>query len=132
MQSGLGFSPYAASKFAVVNMSEGLALQLAPHDIGVSVLCPGFVRTRMPDSARNRLRRHGPARAPDPDSPMGALVARLAELSEAGLHPDVIAAQTLDAIRANDLYVFTLPGMRAEGQARFAAIISALDKAEAR
>ncbi|MGK3936795.1 SDR family oxidoreductase, partial [Enterococcus faecium] len=43
MESGLGFSPYTASKFAVVGISEGLAPQLAPFGIGVSVLCPGFV-----------------------------------------------------------------------------------------
>ena len=45
MNSGLGFSPYSASKFAVVNMSEGLATQLRPLGIGVTVVCPGFVRT---------------------------------------------------------------------------------------
>src|SRR5580700_2106439 len=45
MNSGLGFSPYAASKFAVVGMSEGLAAQLKPFGIGVSVLCPSYVRT---------------------------------------------------------------------------------------
>ena len=47
MQGGLGFSPYGASKFAVVSMSEGLSLQLKPHGIGVSVLCPSYVRTRI-------------------------------------------------------------------------------------
>lgn len=45
MQTGLGFSPYGATKFAVVSMSEGLAMQFKPHGIGVSVLCPSFVRT---------------------------------------------------------------------------------------
>ena len=40
MQTGLGFSPYGASKFAVVGMSEGLCHQLKPLGIGVSVLCP--------------------------------------------------------------------------------------------
>ena len=54
MQSRLGFSPYAASKFAVVNMSEGLAMELEPLGIGVTVLCPSFVRTRISESARNR------------------------------------------------------------------------------
>ena len=44
MHPGLGFSPYHASKFAVVGMSEGLAAQLKPHGIGVSVLCPSYVR----------------------------------------------------------------------------------------
>src|SRR5580700_2013643 len=47
MKSGMGFSPYSASKFAVVNMSEGLVLQVKPLGIGVTVLCPGFVRTRI-------------------------------------------------------------------------------------
>jgi NAD(P)-dependent dehydrogenase (short-subunit alcohol dehydrogenase family) len=46
MKSGLGFSSYSASKFAVVIMSEGLAMELTPLDIGVTVLCPGFVRAR--------------------------------------------------------------------------------------
>src|SRR5262245_6034014 len=53
MISRLGFSPYAASKFAVVTMSEGLAMQLKPLGIGVSVLCPGFVRNRIAESGRN-------------------------------------------------------------------------------
>src|ERR1700730_1821191 len=71
LQSGLGFSPYATSKFAVVAMSEGLALQLAPLGIGVTVLCPGFVRTRISGSGRNRPERYGPARAPGPARPGG-------------------------------------------------------------
>jgi NAD(P)-dependent dehydrogenase (short-subunit alcohol dehydrogenase family) len=44
LQSGLGFSPYSTSKFAVVNMSEGLAMQVKPLGIGVTVVCPGYVR----------------------------------------------------------------------------------------
>ena len=130
LQGGLGFSPYAASKFAVVGMSEGLSMQLAPLGIGVTVICPGFVRTRISESGRNRPMRYGPARAPDPASPAGALAAHLAELSMAGLDPSEVAAQTLAAIRANELYVFTHPHMREEVEGRFAAIIAALDKAE--
>ncbi len=79
MQSGLGFSPYSASKFAVVNMSEGLAAHLKPLGIGVTVLCPGFVRTRIGDSGRNRPERYGPALAPDPASPAGAMAAEIAQ-----------------------------------------------------
>src|SRR4030088_2094643 len=59
MHADLGFSPYGASKFAVVSMSEGLAMQLKPHGIGVSVLCPSFVRTRIGESGRNRPQRYG-------------------------------------------------------------------------
>ena len=68
MNSGLGFSPYSASKFAVVNISEGLARRLAPFGIGVTVLCPGYVRTRIWEAGRNRQDRYGPAEMPDPES----------------------------------------------------------------
>ena len=53
----------------MVNISEGLAARLKPLGIGVSVLCPGFVRTRINESGRNRPERYGPARIPDPASP---------------------------------------------------------------
>ena len=122
--SGLGFSPYAASKFAVVNMSEGLALQLEPLGIGVSVLCPGYVRTRISDSARNRAGRYGPAPAP-----RGPITAMIAERIQAGLDPAIVAREVLAAIRDNQLYVFTHPEMRAEMDQRFAAIQAAMDRA---
>jgi NAD(P)-dependent dehydrogenase (short-subunit alcohol dehydrogenase family) len=81
MNSGLGFSPYSTSKFAVVNMSEGLAMRLKPLGIGVTVLCPGFVRTRISESGRNRPERYGPTQTPDLASPAGVFAAKLAELS---------------------------------------------------
>jgi NAD(P)-dependent dehydrogenase (short-subunit alcohol dehydrogenase family) len=132
LQSGLGFSPYATSKFAVVAMSEGLAMEVAPLGIGVTVLCPGFVRTRIWESGRNRPARYGPARSPEPASTAGKVLAHLAERGRSGLDPDDVAAQALAAIRANELYVFTHPEMRDEVDARFAAITAALDKASAR
>ncbi len=132
LQSGLGFSAYATSKFAVVAMSEGLAMELAPFGIGVSLLCPGFVRTRIWESWRNRPARYGPAAPPDPASAAGKLLAHLADRGRSGLDPDDVAAQALAAIRANELYVFTHPEMRDEVDARFAAITVALDKAAAR
>ena len=88
MQTGLGFSPYGASKFAVVSMSEGLAAQLKPHGIGVSVLCPSFVRTRIGESGRNRPGRYGQSQPLDPASPAAAMVAEIARQLEAGLDPD--------------------------------------------
>src|SRR6476646_4544163 len=87
MNSGLGFSPYVASKFAVVGMSEGLATQLEPFGIGVSVLCPSFVRTRIGESGRNRPQRYGATQTPDPASPAGLLLAQLTEHLLAGLDP---------------------------------------------
>jgi NAD(P)-dependent dehydrogenase (short-subunit alcohol dehydrogenase family) len=134
LNSGLGLSPYSASKFAVVNMTEGLAKQVAPLGVGVTVICPGFVRTRMPESARNRPKRYGPAQTPDPTGPTGKLAARLAELTRLGLDPMDVAAQALTAIREEELYVFTHAGAewRAELKERFDAILTAMDEAAAR
>jgi NAD(P)-dependent dehydrogenase (short-subunit alcohol dehydrogenase family) len=132
MNSGMGFSPYSASKFAVVNMSEGLAMRLRPLGIGVSVICPGFVRTRISESGRNRPERYGPMQMPDPTSPAGGMSAQISELVRSGIDPAYVARKTLDAIREDELYVFTHPEMRAELEERFASILAAMDKAAAR
>jgi NAD(P)-dependent dehydrogenase (short-subunit alcohol dehydrogenase family) len=134
MVSGLGFSPYSASKFAVVSLSEGLASQLSPLGIGVTVVCPGFVRTRIWESGRNRPERYGPARLPDQTSEAGRLLAELAELGRSGLEPAHVAAQVLAAIRDDELYVFTHagPSWYAELEERFGAILAAMDKAAGR
>jgi NAD(P)-dependent dehydrogenase (short-subunit alcohol dehydrogenase family) len=132
MNSGLGFSPYVASKFAVVGMSEGLATQLKPFGIGVTVLCPGYVRTRIGESGRNRPQRYGATQTPDPASPAGLLIAQIAERLQSGLDPSDVAARVLAAIREEELYVFTHPEMRAELEERFAAIMAAMEQAAAR
>jgi len=132
LESGLGFSPYAASKFAVVSMSEGLARQLSSLRIGVTVLCPGYVRTQIGRSARNRPERYGRPPALDPESPGGILAAESARLQQAGLDPSDVAKRTLRAIRNGELYVFTHPDMRDAVKKRFAAIEVAMDEAATR
>ena len=116
MNGGLGFSPYAASKFAVVAMSEGLAAQLKPHGIGVSVLCPSFVRTGIGESGRNRPQRYGQSPALDPASPAAAMVAEIERLLAAGLEPADVAARVLAAIRADEFYIFTHPDIARRGR----------------
>ena len=128
-----GFNPYPASKFAVVGMSEGLATQLKPLGIGVTVLCPGFVRTRILESGRNRPERYGPPQAAlDPATPAGAMAAQAAELVQSGLDPSHVALLVLAAIREDELYVFTHPETRAKVEERFAVILAALNRAAAR
>lgn len=131
MHAGLGFSPYTASKYAVVGLTEGLVPQLRPFGIGVSVLCPGFVRTRIGESGRNRPEQYGATQTPDPASPIGMLVAQIAELIQSGIDPSDVAARVLAAIRADELYVFTHPEMRTEVEERFATIQTAMNKATA-
>jgi NAD(P)-dependent dehydrogenase (short-subunit alcohol dehydrogenase family) len=127
ISGGLGFSPYTATKFAVVGMSEGLAAQLKPHGIGVSVLCPHFVRTRIADSGRNRQARYGQQPPIDPTSRAAQVFADVTKGVEAGIDPADVAARVLSAIRNDELYVFTHPNMREAADGRFAAIQAAMD-----
>ena len=120
-----GMEPYCATKFAVVAMSEGWAPQMAGHGIGVSVLCPGFVKTRIHESRRNRPATYGPdERAPGLD-------AQLAEPVLTGLDVQPVAERVLEGVLDNDFYIFTHPEMRTAVEERFAAILAAFDKAAA-
>lgn len=51
--------PYCASKFGVVGLSESWVAELAPHKIGVSVLCPGMTQSRFNECDRARSTRYG-------------------------------------------------------------------------
>ncbi len=102
-----GMEPYTASKYAVVGMSEGWAGQLAPENIGVSVLCPGFVRTRIYESSRARQEKYG--ETVDQRDPERAEAAK--QLVLGGIDPDRVGARVVEAILANELYVFTHPDM---------------------
>ena len=125
MVSPPGMEPYCATKFAVVAMSEGWAQQLAPKNIGVSVLCPGFVKTRINESRRNRQASYGPdERAPPPpDAPPSRVLS--------GIPVEPVGRRVVEAVKANELYVFTHPGTRASVAARFAQILAAFDAADA-
>jgi NAD(P)-dependent dehydrogenase (short-subunit alcohol dehydrogenase family) len=125
MISPPGMEPYNATKFAVVAMSEGWNMQLAPANIGVSVLCPGFVRTRIHESRRNRPAEYGA----DPRADNDAINNGAGELVKSGIDPDAVGARVVEAIRDNELYVFTHPEMKALVEMRFAKILEGFDKA---
>ena len=118
---GPGMEPYCATKFAVVAMSEGWRVQLAPRGIGVSVLCPAFVRTNIGSGHRNR------PGGPRPSSDAAQSV--LNQLVEGGMDPKMLAARVLEAVRDDELYVFTHPELKAAIEARFDAILEAFDRA---
>jgi NAD(P)-dependent dehydrogenase (short-subunit alcohol dehydrogenase family) len=93
-----GLGVYNTSKYAVVGLSETLAKDLRPYRIGVSVLCPLGVQTRIRDSERNRPTALRNERA-EPATPV--------ELIGRSLAPDAVADMVLTAIHANELYVIT-------------------------
>jgi len=126
MFSPAGMEPYCATKFAVVAMSEGWAQQLAPANIGVSVLCPGFVRTRIHESGRTRQDKYGGVGNVDA---LGQGPSEAAQMVLSGIDPDVVGRRVLEAVRDNDLYIFTHPMFKDAVQTRFAGILAAFDKA---
>jgi len=120
--------PYCATKFAVVAMSEGWAGQLAGRNIGVSVLCPGFVQTRIHESFRNKPSRYGGQDSVQVG--LGDSRAQTAALVNAGIPIEPVANRVVEAVKDNDLYIFTHPEFRIAVQMRFANIMSAFDKSE--
>ena len=98
-----GSSVYCVSKHGVVTMSECLhhELRQAKAAIGVSVLCPAFVPTRIVDSERNRPAELAAA------NPLGAPYRKLVKKAvESGrISAAEVAAQTLEAVRASRFYV---------------------------
>jgi len=120
--------PYCASKFAIVGLSEVLAAELEGSNVGVSVLCPGAVLTRMQQAGRNRPARFGGPFDGSKDPLAAQRFAMLRANAEAsGLAPERVAQLVLAAIRANALYIFTHAEHRAALQARFDRITSAFD-----
>jgi NAD(P)-dependent dehydrogenase (short-subunit alcohol dehydrogenase family) len=96
--------PYNASKHAVVAISETLHHELAmtaPH-VKVSVLCPGWVNTKIHESARNRPAHLQDGTASDSDG-----AALLRTFIEKGMPPADVAAKVLAAIRADRFWVLT-------------------------
>ena len=91
-----GLGVYNTSKYAVVGLSETLVKDLRPYGIGVSVLCPMGVATRIRDSERGR---------PPALRNEGAAAAAPVELIGRTLSPEPVAAMVVDAIRRNRFYI---------------------------
>jgi NAD(P)-dependent dehydrogenase (short-subunit alcohol dehydrogenase family) len=106
--SGPFMGIYNVSKHAVVTLSETLQkeLILMETQVRVSVLCPGFVSTRILDAERNR-----PAdlRNPDPTVRHPTFEEMAAAAIAAGLPPSEAAARVVDAVKHERFYVLTHP-----------------------
>ena len=101
---------YNTSKFAVRGLSESLRASLAPHGIGVSVLCPGLVKSYI--YASDEVRPVGLKAGAKPVNTEN--VKRLAAVHEFGMEPDVIAARVLEAIAEDRFHIFTHPEFKDE------------------
>jgi NAD(P)-dependent dehydrogenase (short-subunit alcohol dehydrogenase family) len=122
-----GLGVYNTSKFAVVGLSEALRLDLAPHGVGVSVLCPGVVRTHIFESGRNRPAALTAARDTAgavlaADVPEAERAARIEQLLANALDPAVVGDMVVHAIQTGEFHIFTHPELHQFTEARAAEI----------
>jgi NAD(P)-dependent dehydrogenase (short-subunit alcohol dehydrogenase family) len=109
---------YTATKYAVVGISETMRGELAPFNIGVSVLCPSFVKTQLNQSSRNRPEALGGAGEPD---------AFMTQMLATATEPSEISERVLRGIRRGDLYIFPHPELKGGFEARANEILAAFD-----
>ncbi len=117
---GWEITAYRASKFAIVAMSRDLRNELAGSGIGVSVLCPGGVETRIWEAGRNRPAEHGgPETWERPSRLEGERV----------IGPLEVGRRVLHAIRENELYAITHPERKHQVEAGARELLDAFDLA---
>jgi NAD(P)-dependent dehydrogenase (short-subunit alcohol dehydrogenase family) len=114
---------YAATKYAVVALSESLAQDLAGTSIGVSVLAPAAVNTQIYRSGDNRPARFGGPFALAGNDP-------LQDELRAGLDPDIVGERVVRAMRAREFFVFTHIETRAWLEQRHRRILDAYSECE--
>jgi short-subunit dehydrogenase len=96
--SSAEMSPYNATKAATISISETLKSELAPYNIGVTVLCPTFIKTNLMDTMRytDEFQKQ----------------CSVAGIESAKWTPEMIAALVINAVKKNKLYV--VPQMAAK------------------
>ncbi len=111
---------YTATKYAVVGISETLHGEVAAAGIGVSVLCPAFVRTRLADSGRNKPKKLGPTTG---------MAEFVVQALESGMEPEEVGEHVRKAIAENKLYIFTHGDSKAGFEFRANTILQAFPEA---
>jgi NAD(P)-dependent dehydrogenase (short-subunit alcohol dehydrogenase family) len=115
-----GLGVYNTSKYAVVGLSETLQKDLRQYDIGVSVLCPMGVSTKIRTSERNRPTDLQNAKGPE-ENDWFRLIGHY-------LEPEDVAGRVLRAVKANRLYVITHEEAREPLRRRFERMDKAFEE----
>jgi NAD(P)-dependent dehydrogenase (short-subunit alcohol dehydrogenase family) len=125
--------PYNVSKYGVVALSEGLRGDLAGRGIGVSVLCPGFIRTQIVSSLRNLPERF----APPSEARLAAMRSSdtfkfIQDRVSHGIDPSYVGELVREGIENDWPYIFTDVEFEPPIEARFAAIKQGFDRIRGR
>jgi NAD(P)-dependent dehydrogenase (short-subunit alcohol dehydrogenase family) len=121
---GANIASYVTSKYAVTGLTEHLRVDLERVNIGVSLLLPGNVRTRIMEAGRNRPDAlGGPEQAPE------EFAAARAARTDQGHDPEDVGKMVLRAIQNNDAFVMMNPERKSHIEARLETVREAFDVA---
>ena len=114
-------------------LSEGLRVRLAPLGIGVSVLCPGFIRTKIMNSERNVPQRFaGPMEQRPTEGPGAEFLKMVEDRVSTGIDPLYVGELVREGIEQDWPYIFTDNEFEPLIDERFAAIKQGFDRIRAR
>ena len=122
-----GTGLYCTTKMAVRGLSECLAMDLADHGIGVSMLCPGAVNSNIHEAVLTRpahLKNTGYYGA-DPQ-----VFARLKQVISVGMEPETLAQYVLKGVEADQLYILPYPEFRGTLEEIHARVMASLARPE--
>ncbi|MBK8198781.1 MAG: SDR family NAD(P)-dependent oxidoreductase [Acidobacteria bacterium] len=125
---------YDVTKFGVVALSEGLRPKLAARGIGVSVLCPGIIRTNILESSRNIPDRYAGkiATGIPAEGPGTEMLQAITEAIAGGIDPLYVGELVREAIEGDWPHIFTDLQFEPHIEARFATIKQGFDRIRAR
>jgi NAD(P)-dependent dehydrogenase (short-subunit alcohol dehydrogenase family) len=119
--AGTLLAPYAATKSGVVGLSEALRLELSDDGIGVSVLCPGVVRSRLWRTSRALRGLPDTDTAPDDGS---------GQTARAAMDGSEVGRRVLAAVEADEPYIITHPEYAPAIIDRHRRLLYAFERAE--
>ena len=123
--TGAGAGVYVTSKFALVGLAESLRADLRESGVGVSVLCPGPVKSEIFESTQQVRPPELAASGSVPVVPPGTVRSDTAIFRTAPTGAEV-GELVLQGVRRNELYILTHPEIRPVLEARAAALLRAL------
>jgi len=118
-----GMGIYTATKHAVLALSDVLRRELEPQGIGVSILCPGVVRTEIWNAGRSRPDRFGGRQDSPPE---------FASFLDAGMDPDEVGRIAVAGVEVGDFFIMSHPEVRAIAEDRCRDVLAAFDLADRR
>lgn len=130
--AGGGTGVYTTAKFALVGLMESLREELAGQNVGVSVFCPGFVRSNLLESEKMRpVSLVNEVEKPSTLAPSPQEEAMMRKFMAAAMDPVAAAEQVLAGIRRNDLHIFTHQEFAQPTRERMEALLAAFPAQEA-